>query len=108
MPKVAIRLDPGRLENPDLDIRYALPDLLVERSGGVLAEDGYDYVGGPPYLLILMETSNPEEGVACVLDLIETCRVSGNNLREAVAVGVDRGEGYKVVFPVGFKDAFPV
>ena len=47
MPKIALRLDPGRLENSDLDIRYALPDLLVERPGGALADGGYDYVGDP-------------------------------------------------------------
>ena len=45
MPTIALRLDPRELINPDLDIRYALPDLLVERSGGVLSDDGYDYVG---------------------------------------------------------------
>ena len=29
------------LENPDADIRYRLPDLLAERSGGIIADDGY-------------------------------------------------------------------
>jgi hypothetical protein len=45
MAMVMLQLDPARLSNPDLDIRYALPDLLVERSSGRLTDDGYDYPG---------------------------------------------------------------
>jgi len=45
MATLVVRLDPGRLDNLDSDIRCVLPDLLPERSGGELSEGGYDYVG---------------------------------------------------------------
>jgi hypothetical protein len=37
MPTIAVRLDPQLLDNPDADIRYRLPELLSERSAGVIA-----------------------------------------------------------------------
>jgi hypothetical protein len=45
MTKLVVRLDPRRLDNPDADIRYLIPDMLAERSAGVISDDGYDYVG---------------------------------------------------------------
>lgn len=108
MPTIVLRVDPRPLENPDLDIRYTLPDLLAEKSGGTLMDDGYDYVGDRPYLLIFLKTAQAETGTACVLDLIETGHVLGNDLRPAVVVAVDQGQGYEVVYPAGFRGAFPV
>ena len=107
MSTIALRLDPHRLENPDLDIRYALTDLLVERSGGALMDDGYDYVGDCPYLLIFLKSSDTKEGTTCIMDVIESTRVLGNDLRGSVAVAVDRGQGYEVIYPSGFQGPFP-
>jgi hypothetical protein len=45
MHTIAIKLHAEHLANPDLDIRYVLPNLLKERSGGIISDDGYDYVG---------------------------------------------------------------
>ena len=43
MPTVTLRLDARQLENPDLDLRYAIPDLLTDRSNGLIRDGGYDY-----------------------------------------------------------------
>jgi hypothetical protein len=43
VPTIAIRLEPERLSNPDLDIRYRLGDFLAERTGGlVTTSHAYD------------------------------------------------------------------
>jgi len=42
VPSIVIQLDPKLLVNPDADLRYLLPDLIVERSQGSIADDGYD------------------------------------------------------------------
>ena len=107
MPTIALRLDPRELINPDLDIRYVLPDLLVERSGGVLSDDGYDYVGECSYLIMFLKTSDVENAVGCVLDAIETCRVLDNDLRGSIVVAVDQGQGYEIIYPAGFQGTFP-
>jgi hypothetical protein len=108
MPTVALRLDPRELVNPDLDIRYALPDLLIEQSGGVLSDDGYDYVGDAPYLLVFLKTSNIEKRIAYVLNMIETCQVLDNDLKGSIVVALDEGQGYEIIYPAGFQGTFPV
>ena len=100
MATLAVRLDPQRLDNPDADIRYRLPDLLADRSGGVLRDDGYDYVGEGPLLLLFLQASELESAIACVHDVIENARVLDNDLRPAAAVAIKRSSGWEVVYPV--------
>src|SRR5436305_1272890 len=81
MPTVVVRLDPRLLRNPDADLRYHLPDLLAERSGGVIRDDGYDYVGEGPLLVLFLKASELEPALACVLDVVQNARVLSNDLR---------------------------
>ena len=66
MQTIIIVLNPGKLENPDLDLRYLVPDRIEEVSGGAIEDDGYDYVdaeeGEPgPLMGIWMRTENAAE-----------------------------------------------
>lgn len=108
MPTIALRLDPRELANPDLDIRYVLPDLLAERCGGILSDDGYDYVGESPYLLMFLKATDVEKAVGCIVEVIETCRVLDNDLRGSIVVAVDLGQGYQIIYPADFREPFPV
>ena len=54
MQTIVIVLNPGKLENPDLDLRYQIPDRIEELSGGLIKDNGYDYIDtedGQPYPL---------------------------------------------------------
>jgi hypothetical protein len=104
---IALRVDPRGLANPDLDIRHTLPDLLAEQCGG-LSDDGYDYVGDPPYLLIFLKSEDVERAIGCILEVIKTCSVLENNLRDSVVVAADRGYGYEVAYPARFRGLFPM
>jgi hypothetical protein len=106
MYTIILRLDPQLLDNPDADIRYRLPDLLAERSGGLIADDGYDYVGTGPLLVLFLKASRLKPALACVLDLVENVRVLDNDLRRGVAVAVERKDGHEVVYPPGFEGPF--
>ncbi len=106
MPTITLRLDPQLLDNPDADIRYRLPDLLVERSRGVISDDGYDYVGTQPLLVLFLKTSKLKQALACVLDVIENVRVLDNDLRRGVVVAIERSGGREVIYPPGFKGPF--
>src|SRR5262245_48205970 len=106
MATLVLRLDPRLLDKPDADIRYLLPDLLAERSGGVITDDGYDYVGAGPLLVLFLKASKLKPALACVLDVIENVRLLGNDLRQGVAVAVERRGGHEVVFPPGFEGPF--
>jgi hypothetical protein len=106
MPTIIVRLNPQLLDNPDADIRYRLPDLLAERSGGVISDDGYDYVGDEPLLVLFLKASKLKPALACVLDVIQNVRVLGNDLRRAVVVAVRRRGGHDVAYPPDFAGPF--
>lgn len=106
MPTIAIRLNPQGFANPDADIRYRLPDLLNERSEGTITDDGYDYVGPQPLLVLFLRAAKLPAALACVLDVIENVDVLGNDLRPGTVVAVRRKSGYEVVYPQGFTGRF--
>ena len=108
MHTLAIKLRAEGLANPDLDIRYNLPDLLAERSGGVIRADGYDYVGGANDLVLFLLTSDLPLAIACVLDVITGAPVMGNDLREAAVVAVGREGRYEVLYPPNSREVFEV
>jgi hypothetical protein len=103
MTTIVVRLDPQLLENSNADIRYRLPNLLAQRSGGVISEDGYDYVGAQPLLVLFLKASEPEAALACILDVVENVRVLDNDLRPAVVIAVEHERRREVVFPAGFQ-----
>jgi hypothetical protein len=39
---IAIKLNPAGLVNPDLDMRYRIPDLIRDVTEGRIRDDGYD------------------------------------------------------------------
>jgi hypothetical protein len=107
MDTIVLRLDPARLTNPDLDLRYVLPKLLAERSNGLVTDDGYDYTGGePPFLVLFLKAVELEPALACIQDVIENLQVLDNSLCRAVTVAIRRGECDEVVYPPGFVDQF--
>jgi hypothetical protein len=104
---VMLQLDPGRLTNPDLDIRYVLPDLLVERSSGRLTDDGYDYVGedSAPCLLLFLRTDDAKAAIPGIIEVLKSERVLENDL-SSVPVAVEDGDHFQVVDPPGFEGTF--
>ena len=44
MQTIVILLDPGKLINPDLDLRYLIPDRIMELTDGAIQDNGYDYI----------------------------------------------------------------
>jgi hypothetical protein len=105
---VILQLDPAKLGNPDLDIRYVLPDLIVKRSGGRLADDGYDYIGkgAAACLLLFLRTENADASIPAVVEVLKSERVLGNDLSD-VAVAIEDGDSFRVVYPPGFHGTFP-
>lgn len=44
MQTIIITLDPEKLDNPDLDLRYTLPEQLEQWTHGAVTDNGYDYL----------------------------------------------------------------
>lgn len=87
MPTVTIRLDPAALQNPDADIRYVLPDLIAERSGGTVRADGYDY-DDADVMTIFLDVDSRADATALVCAVLKTETVLGNDLESVARVGV--------------------
>lgn len=99
VPRIIVELDPERLENPDLDLRYALPDLLAERSHGTIRDEGYDYVPNSNLLRLFLNARDREIALKCIVEVIETERLLENNLRPGTAVAVESNGILEVVYP---------
>lgn len=44
MQTIVILLESGKLINPDLDLRYLIPDRIGELTDGSIQDNGYDYI----------------------------------------------------------------
>lgn len=44
MQTIIVALNPAKLENPDLDLCYYIPDRIEETSNGAIQDNGYDYI----------------------------------------------------------------
>jgi hypothetical protein len=108
MHTIAIKLHAENLANPDLDIRYVLPDLLKERSGGIISDDGYDYVGDDNDLVLFLKVTDLERAVACINHVLTGDHVLGNDLRAGAIVAVEHEDGYRIIYPPGCRDEFRV
>lgn len=108
MDTIAIKLDPELLTNPNADMRYALPDLLTERSGGVIKDDGYDYVDPTNELILFLKVEDVGRATACIADVIANVRVLENDLRPAATVAIQRGDKFEVIYPADSSEEFVV
>ena len=101
MTWIIIELNPEKLENPDLDIRYRLPDLIIERCSGAAEDGGYTYAGDRPDMYIVLETLDVARVLDETLSIIRNEVILDNDLREAARVGVKNGDDFQTVYPEG-------
>lgn len=106
MASIVIRLDPAKLENPDADLRYEIPDRLARRSGGLIRDDGYDYESNEDVMQIYLKTADLALALPQVVAFLETERLHGNQLALAAQVGISESDAsaaaeFRVVFPPG-------
>jgi hypothetical protein len=106
MPSIVIRLEPEKLEHPDLDLRYEIPDQLAQRSAGLLKDDGYDYESSGKAMQIYLRTPDLESALIQVISFLETEHLHGNRLADAAQVGISESDAsasreFRVVYPPG-------
>lgn len=97
MQTIIIVLNPGKLENPNLDLRYLVPDRIEEVSGGAIEDDGYDYVdaeeGEPgPLMGIWMRTENAAEAWHIIEDLFRKEKFLENDLHQSAQIYISEKE----------------
>jgi hypothetical protein len=106
MASIVIRLDPGLLKNPDADLRYEIPDLISERSGGLVEASGYDYEPDGNAMQIYLETSDIRSAIELIIQFLENEHLHGNDLSRGAQIGVNESESpvateFTIVYPPG-------
>jgi len=104
MQTIVVKLEPGKLENPDLDLRYLVPDRIEEISDGAIRDDGYDYLENDA-LGIWLGAESAEESYPVVIKMMQEERFLGNDLTQAAEVYIseqesDEFENCRKVYPL--------
>lgn len=102
MATLAIKLDPSRMQNADLDVRYEIPDRIAEHTDGAVSDEGFDYIDGDS-LVIYLGIPNKDQ-VAIILRFLQDEEFCGNKILEFAKVGLDSGTGFRTVYPVEFDE----
>ena len=75
MQTIIIKLDSQKLVNPDLDMRYTIPDYIEAYTDGVVTDNGYDYVNEDGNeLAIWLDTQDAAAQVQNVIHCLKTKR----------------------------------
>jgi hypothetical protein len=112
MPSICICLDPARLPNTTADLRYDLPAMLAERSGGAIRDNGFDYGKTSNFMFVFLDVDDIAETLPMVLDVITNGPVPNDILAPAAVIATteidhcDRAEEYRIVFPADYAGPF--
>ncbi len=87
MQTIVIAMDARKMENPDLDIRYSLPDRIEEWSGGAVQDNGYDYIGSDGCILaVWLKTESAGAWWPKLVELLKTERFEDNDLSHSALI----------------------
>ena len=104
MQTIIIILDSTKMNNPDLDICYSLPDRIESFTNGRVRDNGYDYISGTE-IGIWLETEDAEANVEDILELMKSETILDNDLSKVADVYISTEESAdiensKKIFPI--------
>ena len=85
MQTILIVLDSEKMDNPDLDIRYLLPDRIQEYTDGQIVDNGYDYLNSDE-MGIWLDTDDAAQNVEKIIDLIKSEQILDNDLSRVAEI----------------------
>lgn len=98
MQTIIILLDPVKLSNPNLDLRYKIPDQIEKATNGRIRDNGYDYIDDdkePDHnslLGIWLETEDARQGYKDIVELFKKKGFLGNNLYKSSEIYISENE----------------
>ena len=105
MKSIVVILDPGKLANPDLGIRYDLPDAIAEHTKNQITDEGFDYVDGDRlaiFLKVADDSCIPE-----MLDYLGKNQICDNHVLDSAVIVYSDGSGYRPIHPQGYDGDLP-
>ncbi len=91
MQTIIIVLDSEKMMNPDLDIRYSLPERIEEYTNNVIKDNGYDYLSNTK-LGLWLETDDSANNVEKIIQLIKNESFIDNDLSQVVEIFISEEE----------------
>ena len=95
MQTIVIVLDAQKMENPDLDIRYSLPDRIAAYTNGQVIDNGYDFLSDSE-LGIWLETADAVSGAEQIAALLSAERFSENDLSQIAEIYISEEDSASV------------
>ena len=89
MQTIVVVLNPGKLKNPDADLRYTVPDRIEEVSGGAIQDNGYDYLdceGPGPLMGIWLATESAARHYPMIVKLFQEETFHANDLSQSAEI----------------------
>ena len=89
------------MPNPDLDIRYDLPDALAAIPETSIKYNGYDYSDRePPLLMVYVLSDDTESDLKLSIDYLREHLMFDNNVLDAATIHISSdGENWSQAFP---------
>ena len=89
MQTVIITLEANKLANPDLDLRYLVPQRVEAVSGGQMKDNGYKYLSGG-CIGIWLKAEDAQAGAETVIGLMKSELFLHNDLSATAKVYVSQ------------------
>jgi len=104
MQTIIIVLDSEKMTNPDLDIRYVLPDRIEEYTNQLVKDNGYDYLENDE-LALWLETEDAAKYADKIVALLNAETILENDLTLAADIYISEEanaelEQCRKVYPV--------
>ena len=104
MQTIIIVLDSEKMTNPDLDIRYVLPDRIEEYTNQLVKDNGYDYLENDE-LALWLETEDAAKDADKIVALLNAETILENDLTLAADIYISEEanaelEQCRKVYPV--------
>ncbi len=91
MQTIIIVLDSKKMTNPDLDIRYVLPERIEEYTNNLIKDNGYDYLSNTE-LGLWLETDDSINNVEKIIQLIKAETILENDLSQIADIFISEEE----------------
>lgn len=89
MAQIKFELDPAKMANPDLDIRYRLPDQLAALPESTMTDNGYDYSDDePPKLVVFVRSEMPDADVKRAIRFLASNTLLENSILDAATISI--------------------
>ena len=105
MTSVAIILNPAKMANPDLDVRYDLPDAVALYTKNQIMDDGFDYLDDNK-LAIFLKTDN-DDSIVEMLGFLGKNEIKGNRIMDTAVIATNDGSGFRAIHPVDYDGDLP-